>query len=146
MTRTTVWITGVGTATSLGNDYASVADALLAGRSGIRAVTNFDASQHPSQVAAQIDAVPCPPGEDPRAFARLQRIERLTLWCCDAALRDAGCRDRAGDPRVGLVVGIGSEWLLAWEGDPPRGGRGGYEPGPDRDTVVGAGRPRVWGD
>jgi 3-oxoacyl-[acyl-carrier-protein] synthase II len=143
MTRTAVWITGVGTATSLGNDYASVADALLAGRSGIRAVTSFDASQHPSQIAAQIDAVPCPPGEDPQAFARLQRIEQLTLWCGDAALRDAGCRDRAGDPRVGLVVGVGSEWLLAWEGDHLRGGRRIYEPEPDGDTVLGSVRRRL---
>ncbi len=31
-----IWVTGIGTANPLGNDYAAVAGNLLAGRSGVR--------------------------------------------------------------------------------------------------------------
>src|SRR5437868_417120 len=78
-----VWITGVGAATPLGSDYPSIADALLAGRSGVRRVQGFDVSEHPSQIAGQFDEVPCPPGHDPAEFARLHRLEQLVLWCAD---------------------------------------------------------------
>src|SRR5208283_665069 len=48
---TEVWITGTGIATPLGDSYPAVADNLLAGRSGVRRVTRFDVSEHPSQIA-----------------------------------------------------------------------------------------------
>ena len=115
--ETPVWITGVGAATPLGSDYATIADGLLAGRSGVRRVEGFDVSEHPSQIAGQFDRVPCPPGHDPAEFARLHRLEQLVLWCCHAALRDAGWWERRSDVRVGLVLGIGAEWLVLWEDD-----------------------------
>ena len=52
-----VWITGVGTANPLGSSFEECADAFLAGRSGVRAVTDFDVSEHPSQVAAVVEAL-----------------------------------------------------------------------------------------
>lgn len=48
------WIPGVGTACSLGNDFATVARNLLEGRSGVETIRSFDVSQHPSDVAAHI--------------------------------------------------------------------------------------------
>jgi 3-oxoacyl-[acyl-carrier-protein] synthase II len=123
-----VWITGVGAATPLGTTFADVADGLLAGRSGVRAVGHFDASEHPSQIAGQLPAaVPCPPGHDPAAFARLFPLERLVRWCCDAALRDAGWWERRNRVRVGLVLGTGAEWPIRWEADSLAGGREVYE-------------------
>ena len=88
--RQAVWITGVGAATPLGNTYQVIAERLLAGRSGVRAVATFDVSQHPSQIAGQIEALPCPPSLIPAAFVAKHRLEQLVLWCADAALRDAG--------------------------------------------------------
>ncbi|MFO0927941.1 MAG: beta-ketoacyl synthase N-terminal-like domain-containing protein [Gemmataceae bacterium] len=104
-----VWITGVGTCTPLGTTYADVAAALLAGRSCIDRAKGFDVEQHPSQVAGQVSAVPCPPGDDPTAFAALDRQEQLVRWCCAAALRDAGLWDKRHDLRIGLVLGVGAE-------------------------------------
>jgi 3-oxoacyl-[acyl-carrier-protein] synthase II len=131
-----IWITGVGAATPLGHVYADIADGLLAGRSGVRAVAGFDVSDHPSRIAGQIDQVPCPPVCDPVAFSKLPRLEQLCLWCCSAALRDSGFWDRRGELRLGVVLGIGAECLLQWEADALAGGKGVFEPGRDGASVV----------
>ncbi len=142
-TGTGVWITGVGTAMPLGNSYREVADSLLAGRSGVRAVRNFEVSEHPSRIGGEIDAVPCPEGWDPAAFARLHRLEQLTLWCCVGALRDSGWWERRSDVRIGLVLGTGAEWFILWEADALAGGRRVYTPSQDPDSMVDRTRRRL---
>jgi 3-oxoacyl-[acyl-carrier-protein] synthase II len=142
-TGTGVWITGVGTATPLGSSYRAVADSLLAGRSGVRAVRNFDVSEHPSRIGGEIDTVPCPDGWDPAEFARLHRLEQLTLWCCVSALRDSGWWERRSEARVGLVLGTGAEWFILWEADALTGGRRVYTPAQDPDSMVDRTRRRL---
>jgi 3-oxoacyl-[acyl-carrier-protein] synthase II len=129
--REKVWITGVGTATALGSSYREFADNLLAGKSGIVQVGGFDVSNHPSQVAGQMADVPCPSGEDLLSFRQLHRLEQLTRWCCVQALRDADLWDRRTDLRVGLVLGVGAEWLLIWESDAAAGGKRVNDPAGD---------------
>ena len=141
--ETSVWITGIGAATPLGSDYATIADGLLAGRSGVRRVESFDVSEHPSQIAGQFDQVPCPLGHDPAEFAPLHRLEQLVLWCCHAALRDAGWWERRSDVRVGLVLGIGAEWLVLWEDDALRGGTRVCDPNQDSESIVGIARRKL---
>jgi 3-oxoacyl-[acyl-carrier-protein] synthase II len=131
-----VWITGVGTATPLGSSYAEFAGRLLAGHSGVGRVTGFDVSDHPSQIAGQLAAVPCPPSSDPAPFARLPRTEQLIRWCTEQALRDAGWWDRRQEVRVGLVLGCGAEWLLTWEEDALAGGRRLHQPHGDAESVL----------
>jgi 3-oxoacyl-[acyl-carrier-protein] synthase II len=119
---TAVWITGVGAATPLGNSYRALADNLLAGRSGVRRVSRFPVTEHPSQIGGQVEHIPCPVGCDEREFAGLNRLHQLTLWCCGAALHDAGWWERRGDVRIGMILGIGAEWLYVWEADALQGG------------------------
>jgi 3-oxoacyl-[acyl-carrier-protein] synthase II len=131
-----VWITGVGTATPLGHTYAGVAEQLLAGRSGVGAVVGFDVSEHPSQIAGQVLEVPCPDGEDPEEFGRLHRLEQLMRWCCVWALRDSGWWERRHEVRVGVVLGMGAEWLELWETDALAGGRLIWQPERDRESMI----------
>jgi 3-oxoacyl-[acyl-carrier-protein] synthase II len=131
-----VWITGVGAATPLGHAYDAIAENLLLGRSGIRTVTRFDVSQHPCQVAGWIDPVVCPAGWDAEEFGQLDATQRLLMWCCTNALRDAGWWDRRGRVRVGLVLGIAAEWLYVWERDGLQGGRRIYDPRQDAESLV----------
>jgi 3-oxoacyl-[acyl-carrier-protein] synthase II len=133
---TAVWITGVGAATPLGHTADAIADQLLAGRSGVRAVTGFDVSEHPSQIAGQMDRPPCPPGWDEPAFGQLDRLEQLALWCCTAALRDAGWWERREEVRLGLILGVGAEWLVKWEADAMQGGTRVGEPARDQESLV----------
>jgi 3-oxoacyl-[acyl-carrier-protein] synthase II len=107
-----VWITGVGTANPLGLDYPTTAAALLEGKSGISTITFPEVPSLPMQPAGMIPPLPAPSGITAEEFARLDPVERLLLYCCTGALGDAGVASAA---RVGLVAGIGSEWLVNWD-------------------------------
>src|SRR5580692_3177402 len=101
ITAVDIGITGIGTATPLGCSYRSVADSLLAGRSGIRKVTRFRADDHLSQIGGAVDEIPLPAGFDAATFATFPAVDQLALWCCAEALRDAGWQD-ASKVRIGL--------------------------------------------
>jgi 3-oxoacyl-[acyl-carrier-protein] synthase II len=121
-----IWITGVGTVTPFGGTPTAFADGVLAGRSAVTRVTSFDVTDHPSQIAGLVGPVACPDRFDPAesaAFARLHRLEQLNLWCCCEALTSAGWWDKRRDVRIGLILGLGAEWLLRWECDALSGGR-----------------------
>jgi 3-oxoacyl-[acyl-carrier-protein] synthase II len=135
--QTAVWITGVGAATPLGHGYQAIADSLLAGRSCVRRVARFPVTDHPSQIGGEVERVPCPAGWDERDFASRNRLEQLTLWCCAAALRDAGWWERRGDVRTGMILGMGAEWLCVWESDALRGGDRIAHPERDLEALVG---------
>jgi 3-oxoacyl-[acyl-carrier-protein] synthase II len=120
--RTAIWITGVGAVTPLGHIYEDIADSLLEGRSGVRNVSGFDVSQHASQIAGQIGEIGCLPGWDTAEWGNLTRLERLSLRCCYEALQDAGWWDRRDELRIGLVLGLGAEWLTRWDFDATHGG------------------------
>jgi 3-oxoacyl-[acyl-carrier-protein] synthase II len=130
------WITGLGTANPLGSDYATVAANLLAGKSGVRTVTDLTLDQHPSRIAGQISGVPVPTGWDAAAFTRLDELHQLVLWCCAQALRDAGLWEKRSELRVGIALGLGAEWLRRWEMDHAQGGRMYLEPTPGEQALV----------
>jgi 3-oxoacyl-[acyl-carrier-protein] synthase II len=132
-----VWITGVGAATPLGHTYQTIADRVLAGNSGVRAVSAFDISQHPSQIAGLLpDEIPCPPEWDPDEFDAFEPLERLMLWSCGTALRDAGWWERREAVRIGLILGVGAEFFEIWEADAFQGGRRIHEPWVDSESLV----------
>jgi 3-oxoacyl-[acyl-carrier-protein] synthase II len=131
-----VWITGVGAATPLGDTFDAIAGGLLAGQSGVRTVGAFDVAQHPSQIAGLLDEIPCPASSAPEEFARKHPLERLVLWCADAALRDAGWWERRGEARIGFVLGMGAEWLILWEADGHAGGRRVHEPEGETTALI----------
>jgi len=131
-----VWITGVGTATPLGHTYSAFADHLLAGRSGVERVQGFDVSEHPCQIAGQLHEVPCPCGIDIEEFSKLHRLEQLMRWCCSAALRDADLWERRNEIRIGVVLGVGAEWLEFWESDALAGGHRVYQPELDNESMI----------
>ena len=132
--RPAVWITGVGLATSLGHRYDEFAENLLAGRSGIHRVERFNVDEHPSQIAGLAGDIHCPEGDDESQFASLLRLEQMAHWCGRTALRDAQL-DTHG-LRVGLILGMGAEWMQMWEPDRQRGGHRLRNAGLDDESVV----------
>ena len=118
-------ITGIGAVTPLGNDFDTIADALLAGRSGVVEIDGAGFSREARQFAAPVAAIPAVAADD-----SLDRLGRLCLAAAHAARADAGLGDLGdlgGGPvagaRVGLVLGIGAEQLKGWEADFLAGGR-----------------------
>jgi 3-oxoacyl-[acyl-carrier-protein] synthase II len=104
--RQRVVLTGIGCISCFGIGHRSFADAIVAGRSGIRPISAFDTSGCRSHRAATID------GFDPAAFIvplKLRRIDgvgRLALACARLLIDDAALPiGSAGTDDVGVSLG-----------------------------------------
>jgi 3-oxoacyl-[acyl-carrier-protein] synthase II len=107
MSRIDVVVTGLGATTPLGGDVTSTWDAMLAGRSGVSALTQEWAGQLPVRIAAQLAVDPA--GLLDRVkLRRLDRSEAIALIAAHQAWADAGLADSGLDPeRLGVSVGSG---------------------------------------
>ena len=111
MDRETVVVTGLGATTPLGGDVASTWAAMLAGRSGVRRLTEPWAEQLPVRIAASAAADPVEIVGRVQA-RRMDRCEQFALVASREAWADAGAPEM--DPeRLGVAVtsgigGIGS--------------------------------------
>jgi 3-oxoacyl-[acyl-carrier-protein] synthase II len=107
--RRRVAITGIGMVTPVGGNAPTTWTSLLAGRSGIGLIRQFDASGFPVRIGAEVKEVPseatlC----DPRLLKFASRSHRFALAAAGEALTDAGIRPLAGNShRWGLSVGAG---------------------------------------
>ncbi|RPI34589.1 MAG: beta-ketoacyl-ACP synthase II, partial [Chloroflexota bacterium] len=106
MNQPRVVITGLGAITALGISTPTLWKELLSGHSGIRRITQFDASEMPCQIAGEI------PEFDPSAFMdrkearRIPRSSQIALGAAIEALKDAGLPEKMPDPeRAGVVFG-----------------------------------------
>lgn len=104
--RSRVVITGIGWLTPLGLEVDAVWQALLAGRSGIRRITQFDPTDLPCQIAGELwdfqpeDHLPA------REARRLSRCSLIALVAADRALGDAGLTIPPDErERVGVYFG-----------------------------------------
>ena len=109
--RETVVVTGLGASTPLGGDVASTWAAMLAGRSGVRRLTEPWAEELPVRIAAPAAADPAESIGRVQA-RRMARCEQFALVAAREAWADAGAPEM--DPeRLGVAVtsgigGIGS--------------------------------------
>jgi len=111
VTKPDVVVTGMGATTPLGGDVASTWDAMLAGRSGVSALTQEWAEQLPVRIAAQLAVEPIEK-LDRVKLRRMDRSEALALIAAAEAWADAGFAgvgdDSGVDPlRLGVVIGSG---------------------------------------
>jgi len=104
--RTEVVVTGLGATTPLGGDAASTWEAMLAGRSGVSALTEDWAAQLPVRIAARLATDPSTV-LDRVKLRRLDRSEAIALVATQEAWRDAGLDSAGVDPER-LAVSVGS--------------------------------------
>ena len=104
--RVRVAITGIGLVTPLGIGTQTVWEALLAGRSGIRRVTQFDASGLPCQIAGEVQAYQTDDHFPAKEVRRLSRAAQLALVAAREAAADADLHQAAPDrERLGVYFG-----------------------------------------
>ncbi|HEX6149588.1 beta-ketoacyl-[acyl-carrier-protein] synthase family protein [Nocardioides sp.] len=109
MSRTRVMVTGMGTTSPLGGDVASTWDGMLAGRSGVRTLTDEWAEGMPVKIAGRAAVEPTEILERVKA-RRLDRSSQFAMVAAMEAWRDAGLEgadvdeDRLG---VAMASGIG---------------------------------------
>jgi len=108
MNNKRVVVTGLGMITPLGIGVEESWDGLIAGRSGIRKITQFDASAFQTQIAGEVE------GFNPEDYIELKEIKKMdrfihfALAAATMAMSDSGLKitDDNAD-RTGVIVGSG---------------------------------------
>lgn len=101
-----VVITGLGAITPLGADVDSYWQELVAGKSGVGYITQFDASDCPTKIAAEVKDFDPLDYMDRRTARRTSRFIQFATAAANMALQDADLDLSKEDPtRVGLEMG-----------------------------------------
>ncbi|WP_029433899.1 beta-ketoacyl synthase [Blastococcus sp. URHD0036] len=106
-TNDDVVVTGLGATTPLGGDVPSTWEALLAGRSGVRRITDDWITEFPAQLVATLAEDPAEKIDRVRA-RRLDRSQQVAVVAAEEAWRTSGAADSGVDPeRIAVVFGTG---------------------------------------
>ncbi len=108
MMRPRVVITGLGAVTVLGSSVQKLWGGLIQGRSGIRRITQFDASDMPCQIAGEIPDFQPDDYMDRKEARRISRSSQIALASAIQAIVDAELPETMPEPeRAGVVFGTG---------------------------------------
>ena len=103
-----VVVTGLGAITPLGNTPQTYWDGLLAGRSGVGPITQFDASRHACRIAAEVKAFDPQDYMDRKEAKRMDRFAQFGVAASKQALADAELViDDHNATQVGVMIGTG---------------------------------------
>ncbi len=105
-----VVVTGMGALTALGNDVTSTWEAMVAGRSGVGPITQFDPSRLTTRIAAEVRDFDPSGVLDRKDQRRNDRYVQLALVAARQAMDQAGLPARLEGPeaeRTGVIVGTG---------------------------------------
>jgi 3-oxoacyl-[acyl-carrier-protein] synthase II len=107
-TRRRVVVTGIGLVSSLGIGTEANWAAIQAGRSGVGAITKFDAAEFPTQIASEVR------GFDPLQFVDKKDVKKMDVFIQYAIAASQFAMDDAGvtvtketAPRVGVIIASG---------------------------------------
>lgn len=124
-----VVITGLGAVTPVGNDVAAMWQSMVAGKSGVGPITQFDAALFRTQIAAEVKDFDPSALLDKKESRRLDRYAQLTLVSADEALRDSGLDlPHENLDRIGVIWGSGMGGLQTFEDETSEYARGNGTP------------------
>jgi len=104
--RRRVVITGLAAVSPLGANLSEFWEGLTSGRSGIRRISLFDASDLPCQIGGEIPNFVPENYMDRKEARRVPRCCQITVAAAVDAMKDAGFDSRAPDPeRAGIFFG-----------------------------------------
>jgi 3-oxoacyl-[acyl-carrier-protein] synthase II len=103
-----VVITGLGMVTPLGIGVEETWNALIQGKSGIRKITAFDASDFPSQIAGEVKGFNPEDYIEPKEIRKMDRFIHFAIAATSMALKDSGLViNEENADRVGVIIGSG---------------------------------------
>src|SRR5207248_3373108 len=116
MTRRRVVITGMGTVNPLGSAVRDYWQALLAGRSGIGPIEQFDTAAFKVRFGGEVKGFAPEAVIEPKTARRLDRFAQFALVASIAAVKDSGIDFGREDPyRCGIILGSGIGGLNEFE-------------------------------
>jgi 3-oxoacyl-[acyl-carrier-protein] synthase II len=99
-------VTGLGCITSLGASRDAFVDGLIAGRTGIRRIEDFDVSSVRARHAGRLSGFDATRYLPPLKLRRIDAVARVAIAATRDALDDAGFpHDAAGYDHIGVVLG-----------------------------------------
>ena len=103
-----VVITGLGAITPCGNTVADYWNALQNGRSGLGAITRFDASDHSVKIAGEVKGFDPLDFMDKKLQRRMDRFTQFAVAASNMAIEDAELDfEKLNRDRIGVIVGSG---------------------------------------
>ena len=116
MNKRRVVITGLGIVSPVGNDVASAWASILAGRSGIAAVTRFDTANFPTHFGGEIRQLNLEPYLTTKDARRMDAFMQYGVVAGMQAMRDSGLVvTEANSDRIGVLMGSGMGGLESIE-------------------------------
>jgi 3-oxoacyl-[acyl-carrier-protein] synthase II len=112
-----VVVTGLGAITCLGFNVPDFYQSLVEGRSGVKAITRFDAKDYPVKIAAQIEGFDPLPWMDIKVVDRNGRFIQFAIAATLQAVQQAGLEMKSERPeRVGVTLATSGETHRIGEG------------------------------
>ncbi|MGA7382747.1 MAG: beta-ketoacyl-ACP synthase II [Terriglobales bacterium] len=103
-----VVVTGVGLVSAVGNTTGETWANLLAGKSGIGLITQFDASQHSSKIAAEVRNFDPLQFIEKKDVKKMARFIHLAMGAADEAMKTSGLQVTPENAnRIGVHLGSG---------------------------------------
>ncbi len=116
MSRRRVVITGIGIVSPLGSDLDQFWERVKEGKSGIRRIQGFDASQLPSQIAGEVAEFDLDAFIPKKEQRRMDPFSHYAMGAAQLTVNDAGLDMSKEDPtRIGVIVGSGIGGLQTLE-------------------------------
>lgn len=111
-----VVVTGLGSITSIGHTVDEFWASLMAGKSGIDRVTQFDVTDYACQIGAEVRNWDAAQYMDPKEARRNDRYTHFGFCAARQAVKDAGLDMTKEDgDRVGVIVGSGIGGMNTYE-------------------------------
>jgi len=111
-----VVITGIGVVSPLGNDLETFWSNLVAGKSGVDAITHFDPTGYATRIAAQVRDFDPTTWMDRKDAKRNDRFVQLGVGAAMQAVAHARLDVEAANPdRVGVIIGSGIGGIQTFE-------------------------------
>lgn len=108
MSRRRVVFTGLGAITPIGNDVRTYWHALLAGKSGVAPITQFDTSAHKVHFAGEVKNFEPEKIFNAKDVRRMDRFVQFAMMAAHEAVADSGLEFAKLDPfRCGVIIGSG---------------------------------------
>lgn len=116
MSRRRVVITGLGMVSALGHNVPDTWRAVVAGESGVRPITSFDASSFSTKISASVQALDVDPYIEPKQARKIDPFIRYGMVAGIQAVEDSGLVvTEQNAARIGCVVGSGIGGLASIE-------------------------------
>ncbi|MCL5115929.1 MAG: beta-ketoacyl-ACP synthase II [Firmicutes bacterium] len=102
-----VVVTGMGVVSPVGSGLESFWQGITRGESAVDLVTDYDLSEYPTRIAAQVKDFDPQEILDRKESRHMDRFVQLAIGAAEGAWKDAGIEGKVDPDRVGVVVGNG---------------------------------------